>query len=254
MRRLFKLAGLLLLLPVASLLAYIAIAYVQVLFPLNSRPSDAVTTATSVEAYVVTNGVHTDLVFPLKTATIDWERYFPKKHFIAVPTTAAYIAIGWGDREFYLYTPEWKDLTVATALGAMTGQHASVLHVTYLSEEDLRQHAYRLPLSEENYQALISYVLASAAMLDQGLVPVANAHYSPQDAFYEARGTYSLFNTCNSWTGTGLQRAGARVGWWTPFDALVTWYLPRYQTEQTGQTGHAASGPERPKPAGALPP
>ncbi|MES2068835.1 MAG: TIGR02117 family protein [Pseudomonadota bacterium] len=248
MRRLVKLAGLLLLLPVASLLAYIAIAYVLVLFPLNSRPSG---TATTVEAYVLTNGVHTDLVFPLKTATIDWERYFPKKHFIAVPATAAYIAIGWGDRDFYLYTPEWKDLTVARAVGAITGQHASVLHVTYLSEEDLRRHAYRLSLGEENYRALISYVLASAATIDQQLLPVANAHYSPQDAFYEAHGTYSLFNTCNTWAGTGLQRAGARVGWWTPFDTLVTWHLPQYQA---GQAGQAVAGPERPKPAGALPP
>lgn len=216
--------GLALLLPAGLLLAYLAAAYLLVLFPLDASPLDQ---ASSAEAYVLTNGVHTDLVFPLKSATIDWERYFPRKDFVAIPADAAYIAIGWGDREFYLNTPEWKDLTVARALGALSGRHATLLHVTYLSKTDLRQYAYKLVLSEKNYRALADYALASAVISQQQAVPVPDRHYGPQDAFYEARGRYSLFNTCNSWVGTGLQRAHVKVSRWTPFDTLVTWYLIR---------------------------
>ncbi|HTD04631.1 TIGR02117 family protein [Undibacterium sp.] len=228
MRRLCKLAGILLLLPVGSLLAYIAIAYALLLFPLNATAPGA---AAAVQAYVITNDVHTDLVFPLRSSTVDWEQYFPKKDFAAVPADAAYIAIGWGDRDFYLNTPEWKDLTFARAVGALAGRHATVLHVSYLRRADLQQHAYRLALNAENYRTLVDYVLASAEMTDRQLRPVPNSHQDTQDAFYEARGKYSLFNTCNSWVGDGLRRAGVKVSRWTPFDTLVVWHLARYKPD-----------------------
>lgn len=225
MRRLLKIGALALLLPVALASAYIAAAYLMVLFPQDARPSAG---SPRIEAYVLTNGVHTDLVFPIKSAVIDWEQYFLRKDFIAVPASANYIAIGWGDRDFYLNTPEWKDLTIARALGAISGQHATLLHVTYLDKSDLRQYAYRLALDEKNYRALADYVLASSVIIGQQAVPVAGSHYSRQDAFYEARGRYSMFNTCNSWVGSGLQRAGIKVSRWTPFDTLVTWHLAPY--------------------------
>ncbi len=211
------------LLPTGILLAYIAAAFLLVLFPANSGPSPA---SASIEAYVLTNGVHTDLAFPVKNKTMDWERYFPKTQFAAVPADAGYIAIGWGDRDFYLNTPEWKDLSIASAAGALTGRHASLLHVTYASKADL-MHAYKLMLTEEAYRVLAGYVLASAKTLDRHFIQVPHSGYSWQDSFYEATGSYSMFNTCNTWVGKGLQRAGVKVSRWTPFDTLVVWYLPR---------------------------
>ncbi len=210
------------LLPAGILLAYIAAAFLLVLFPANSGPSPAA----GIEAYVVTNGVHTDLVFPVKNKMMDWERYFPKTQFAAVPADAGYIAIGWGDRDFYLNTPEWKDLSIAAAAGALTGRHATLLHVTYASKADLG-HAYKLTLTEQAYRALAEYVLASAKTQDQHFIQVPYSGYSRQDSFYEATGSYSMFNTCNTWVGKGLLRAGVKVGRWTPFDALVVWHLPR---------------------------
>ncbi|MFZ6647079.1 TIGR02117 family protein [Undibacterium sp. TJN25] len=219
-------AGLLLLvlLPINLALLYAAVAWTLVLFPLNSGSAAA---APAIDAYVLSNGVHTDLVFPVKSKLIDWESRFPKKDFAAVPADADYIAIGWGDRDFYLNTPEWKDLTLSRALGALTGRHGALLHVTYLRKADLLQQAYTMRLSEDSYRELILHVESSARLQDGRSVAVPG-RYGSQDAFYEALGSYSVFTTCNTWTGTGLRRAGIKVSRWTPFDTLVVWHLPRY--------------------------
>src|SRR5665811_228628 len=57
------------------------------------------------EIFITTNGVHLDIILPVKF--IDTE--FLKKLEI-LPQTK-YVAFGWGDKQFYINTPEWKDLT-----------------------------------------------------------------------------------------------------------------------------------------------
>ena len=136
---------------------------------------------------------------------------------------ASHLAFGWGDREFYLNTPQWADLTVSRALGALTGGNASLLHVTWLSRAQLRRGAYALPLSTAQYRQLTAYV--QATLPATGAVQIAGAHYGKQDAFYEALGSYNAFETCNTWTGRALRRAGIKTGRWTPFEQNVVWHL-----------------------------
>ena len=198
---------------------YVAVACALMFWPANAKAPPV----PELEAWVLSNGVHTDLVFPIRSAAIDWRQLFPLAHFEAVPPDAEFIAIGWGDREFYLNTPTWADLTASRALGAMLGGNRALLHVTYLRRVQLRRGAYRLPLSEAQYGQLAAYVRAS---LPSGrAVPIAGAHYGKDDAFYEAEGGYHLFETCNTWTGRALRHAGVTVSRWTPFDFNVTWHL-----------------------------
>jgi hypothetical protein len=42
-----------------------------------------------------------------------------------------YLAFGWGDKGFYLNTPEWADLKVSTALNAAFGLSSSAIHSTF---------------------------------------------------------------------------------------------------------------------------
>ena len=179
----------------------------------------------AVEAWVLSNGVHTDYVLPVRSILVDWQKLFPLSDFRAPPPDAEFIAIGWGDREFYLHTPTWADLTVARALGALAGRNRALLHVSYLRRAQLGAGAYRLPLSLVQYARLVDYV--RTALPEGQATPVAGAHYDRQDAFYEANGGYHLFETCNTWTGRGLRRAGVKVSRWTPFDFTVTWHLGR---------------------------
>lgn len=89
---------------------------------------------TRYNVFVLSNGVHTDLVFPVHTDIIDWEDVFPLNNNISQDSVYKYVAIGWGDKGFYLNTPEWKDLTAKTALVAALGFGETALHVTYYKD------------------------------------------------------------------------------------------------------------------------
>jgi uncharacterized protein (TIGR02117 family) len=206
-------------------MAYFAIAFGLLLFPVNSDNPPA---AGPVLAYVYSNGVHTDLVLPVHSQGVDWSQVFPAKHFSEMPRDAAYVAIGWGDREFYLNTPQWKDLTVGRALQALSGSGHSLLHVSYLLQADVQSAVHALPLSADQYASLVKYVDAALVRNNEGQgLNVPGQHYGPHDAFYEARGSYNLFTTCNTWIGRGLRQAGVKVSAWTPLASQVLWHLPR---------------------------
>jgi uncharacterized protein (TIGR02117 family) len=138
------------------------------------------------------------------------------------------VAIGWGDREFYLHTPHWQDLTAARALHALSGSGSTLLHVSYLRRADLQAGELRaLPLSAAQYASLVKHVDAALVRSGAGRgTPVPGQHYGAQDAFYEARGSYSLFTTCNEWVGRGLRQAGVKISRWTPLASQVMWHLP----------------------------
>lgn len=140
-----------------------------------------------------------------------------------MPPDAEFIAIGWGDREFYLNTPTWADLTASRAAGALLGGKRALIHVSYLQRGQLQNGAYKLPLSQTQYAQLVDYV--RAALPSGQAIPIAGAHYGDNDAFYEAEGGYNLFETCNTLTGRGLRQAGVTVSRWTPFDFNVVWHL-----------------------------
>lgn len=199
---------------------YLAVACSLMFWPIHAKPS---TEAPTVQAWVLSNGVHTDLVFPIRSASVDWQQLFPLADFKAVPPDAEFIAIGWGDREFYLNTPTWADLTASRAVGALLGGNRALIHVSYLQRGQLGNGAYKLQLSQAQYLQLVNYV--RAALPSGRAIPVAGAHYGDNDAFYDAEGGYNLFETCNTWTGRGLRRAGVTVSHWTPFDFNVVWHL-----------------------------
>ena len=195
---------------------YVGVAAALMLWPANAR---APAEPPSIEAYVLSNGVHTDLVLPVRSAAIDWRALFDPHDAKAPPPDAEFVAIGWGDRDFYLHTPTWADLTLRRTVGALFGANASLLHVTWLTRVQLRQGAYAMPLSQRQYLALVAHVRGS---LPGGrTIALPGAGYGPDDAFYEAKGSYHLFETCNTWTGRGLRRAGVPVSRWTPFDFNV---------------------------------
>ena len=74
-----------------------------------------------VDIFILSNGVHTDIVVPVKNDTFDWSKQIKFEHTKAKDSTAKYVAMGWGDRGFYLETPTWADLKASNALKAATG-------------------------------------------------------------------------------------------------------------------------------------
>lgn len=179
-----------------------------------------------VRILVVSNGVHTDLALPAAHACKDWTALFPKDSFGASNARYSHIAFGWGDKGFYLNTPEWSDLKASTAFNAAFGLSSTAMHVRYLKDPARRQNCVELRISETAYRELIRYIESSFRLAAGHPVKIDHKGYGRFDLFYEAEGTYSLFNTCNTWTNRGLQTAGVKVACWSPFAAGLMNSLP----------------------------
>ena len=210
---------------VALMLAAVAL-YVATAFALPLLPTRAPAPTPDVEAYVTSDGVHTDIVLPVRSARIDWTTVFDPAHFPSMPPDAAFVAIGWGDREFYLNTPQWRDLTPGRAVRALSGIARSLVHVTWLRRQDLAaRRPWLLPLDAAGHDALVRHITASLEGGQAPARPVPGRHQGRTDAFFEARGAYNAFTTCNTWTGQALRTARVPVSPWTPFASNVVWRL-----------------------------
>jgi uncharacterized protein (TIGR02117 family) len=173
-----------------------------------------------VTIYILGNGVHTDVVIPAKTNYKDWSQSILYKNTRGNDTSLPYLAIGWGDKGFYLKTPTWSDLKFRTAFDAAFGLSTAAMHATFFKNLKEGNQCVKLDIDKEQYQRLITYIENSLQTdsLGQPIVIQTEVRYNMDDAFYEARGRYSLFHTCNTWTNNALKACGQKACWWTPFE------------------------------------
>ena len=179
-----------------------------------------------VEIMVMDNGIHTDLVLPVKTSIIDWRKYLHPSDYAGADTNFAYVASGWGNRRFYMETPEWKDLRLDVALTSALGFGRSAMHVYYLPKR-LNPGKTQVPLriSEEQYKALVEHIRNTFQQNQNGsFLLIKGKGYTATDNFYEAHGRFSIFKTCNSWTNGTLKAAGIETVFWAPVPHLM---MPR---------------------------
>jgi len=211
----FKIAFNVLLGTIEFFVFYFIFAVVFSLIPVDAFDKTA---EDEIEIFIRSNGVHTDLVLPAVNEYKDWTRQIPVANTLVNDPSVNYIAFGWGDKGFYLNTPTWGDLTFSTAFKAMFALGTSAMHVTYYKNIKTGENCKRIKINKAGYIKLIQYIEESFAMEQNVPVLISGYHYGDYDSFYEAKGKYSLINTCNSWTNAGLKNCGAKACLWTPFD------------------------------------
>lgn len=178
--------------------------------------------------YILTNGVHTDLVLPYRNDRKDWSLQLSYRNTAAQDTAINYVAFGWGDKGFYLETPTWADLKASTAFKAMFFLSTSAMHVTFYRNMTEGEHCRRIWLSKARYEDLVRYIETSFKQDSAGQFDYIEGHaYGAHDGFYEAHRTYNLFFTCNTWANSGLKSAGLRACLWTPLDKGIFYQYRR---------------------------
>lgn len=199
-----------------ALALYGAAAVVLSRIPVRRRPPDG---PQEVEVYILSNGVHTDVVVPVRNAQMDWDQLVSYADTPAADPTMDFVGIGWGDKGFYLNTPTWAELSPRVAFEAMFWLSTTAMHATFHHRPAEGPECVRLLLTRAEYARLVRFIRATFAYDARGRTQHIRGHsYGPYDAFYEAKGTYNLFYTCNSWTNAALKSAGQRAALWTPFD------------------------------------
>ena len=175
---------------------------------------------TTVAIYIKTNGVHTDIVVPVRNGHMDWSRQVLFANTVSKDTAFRYLAVGWGDKGFYLQTPEWKDLKASVALKAAFALSTSAMHATFYRQMNENEQCKKIIIRQSQYDQLIKYIDESFQHNADGSYQhiVTNANYGKTDAFYEAKGRYSLFYTCNTWANQALKSCCQRAALWTLTD------------------------------------
>lgn len=201
---------------VEYLLLYVVIGFFISFIAVNRKAKDP----NDVSIYILSNGVHTDLVLPIKTAEMDWSELVKYEHTKAKDSTAQFVAFGWGDKGFYLETPTWAELKPSVAFKAAFALSESAIHTTFYKQLQESEKCVKITVSKANYKRLVQYIQNS---FDKGennqLIHIpTTANYGNNDTFYEAEGTYSLLYTCNSWANNGLKACQQKASLWALLD------------------------------------
>jgi len=161
--------------------------------------------------YLVTNGVHLNIILPKELTShelLDGLKYIK---------TDKYFSFGWGDKNFYLNTPTWDDLTFNNAFQALFTKSPTLIHLTRYSTD--REYWVEIKVNQKQLNKINQYI-QKAFFLDSlnNKILLKNKGYYNNDDFYEALGSYSCFKTCNSWVNTCLIESNIKACLWTPFD------------------------------------
>lgn len=200
-----------------AVILYVILALLIPLIPVSAEKTDD---PKVIEAYILTNGVHTDIVVPTQSEFIDWSTKIPFSNTTGKKTGYKFTSFGWGDKGFYLDTPTWADLKASTAIKAAFWMSQSAMHVTFYNNMKEGDDCEKIMLTAKQYQDLIQFIDAKFDKDANGNYQVINtdAVYSNNDAFYDATGSYSFLYTCNTWTNNALKVAGQKAALWTPTD------------------------------------
>ncbi|MDQ4088170.1 MAG: TIGR02117 family protein [Pseudomonadota bacterium] len=197
---------------------YLLAALIGSLVPVNrgwEEPEQGIT------VYLANNGIHADIVMPVRAQDLDWEPLVPKSHFAAPDPGARWVAFGSGEERVYLETPRWRDIKPKTIWSALTGGRR-VMHVEWVSNPGYVDRAIRL--RPEEYRRLWAAIRADFEHGADGRPQLIDAPgYGRSDAFYWATGKASAIRTCNSWAANRLRIAGIETSLWPPFVQGLVW-------------------------------
>jgi hypothetical protein len=151
--------------------------------------------------YVVHHGsLHTGLT--VKRSDIPSGIWPAHKHY----GSSKYIEVGWGDDDGYR-----KPLTAAIALKALGGSKRTVLLVDGFNQSvnakysDHKFTVLAVDLEPAGFARLCQHVHRTHALDRDGRpIPLGGG-------WFRARGTYSAFNTCNTWIAAALRDAGCPI-------------------------------------------
>ena len=195
---------------------YLVAALIGSVVPVNgswTEPAEGTT------IYIADNGIHADIIMPVKAQGLDWSEFVPRSD---IPSAEGqWIAFGSGEQRVYLDTPTWWDITPRTIWSALTGGKR-VMHVEYVPDPGYAVRQIRL--RPEEYRRLWAAIRADFALDPHGRPKrIAHPGYGPSDAFYRAVGKESALRTCNSWAANWLRLAGVKTSAWPAFVQGLVW-------------------------------
>lgn len=186
---------------------YFLVSLILILIPVNNEKENL---EKNKSIYLSSNGVHLNIIIAkneLHPKLLDGLKHFENDN---------YFAFGWGDKNFYLNTPNWSDLTFINASRALFLKSNALIHLERYSTIQLNWVEIKV---NQNQLNKINQYIDKTFYLDalNKKIVLNDKGYSYNDDFYEALGSFSCFKTCNTWVNTGLKESQIKAFLWTPF-------------------------------------
>lgn len=197
-----------------------------------------------VEIYITSNGLHTDIVIPIETQNQLQNKFFTILNQDSVMSSYfqsnyKWLSVGWGDKGFYNESYNGNFPSVPTILNAALLPSETLMHIDfYRNNLKEGEHCKKIKLKKEEYQNLLQHIEASFRTVNENtenqitkfaslpqFVRLPQKGYSKTDYFFEAKGNYHLFYTCNSWTNEGLLKANRKTAHFAPFAQTILYHL-----------------------------
>lgn len=203
---------------------YFLFAYLLTIIPANRSFSPQ---TGGVDLYVISNGVHTDICFSTKDANLDWNTILNFDDFKTPSSRLQYLSIGWGDKGFYFDTPTWADLSAKTAATAAFIPSPTAIHVTALNRTPIVGEMIRqTKVSKAQLLKIENYIKDHLQLKNDKAILIDCCRYEGfDDNFYEAKGSYHMLRTCNTWANQVLKTGGIRTATWAPFDKCILYHF-----------------------------
>ncbi|HTE40265.1 MAG TPA: DUF2459 domain-containing protein [Steroidobacteraceae bacterium] len=152
--------------------------------------------------YIISHGWHTGIVVAREQLG---------QHLQFVPTDLGenkYYEFGWGEKDFY----QAPKNTLGLALKAAFWKNDAVMHVVAIPDDPLQAFpdstGVELHVSSEGLRQLTDTIATFFKPDANGEIKSTRDGLYGHSRFFEANGSYYLFNTCNTWSAEILAEAG----------------------------------------------
>ena len=204
LNRIVKSIGAIFLIPVM----YLLVSFILLMIPVNDKKDHS---EKNNSIFLQSNGVHLSIIIAknqLHPSLLEGLKYLDNDTFFA---------FGWGDKNFYLTTPNWSDLTANNAFRALFVKSNALIHLSRYS--NTKEDWVEIKVNQ-NQLSKINHYIDKTFFLDtlNNKIVLNNKGYSHNDDFYEAVGSFTCFNTCNTWVNSAFKESSIKAFWWTPFD------------------------------------
>lgn len=155
--------------------------------------------------YFIYRDWHTSILLDAKTVALH------SRHLQQDAEAQRYLRIGWGDGNYF--TGKSKTFGAATK-ALIASSHSALQVITYAQPPFASIPVHTLVpivITDKGMRELVRYLDESFALGESGGSVTLHAHVNDAGNFYKARGHYSVFTNCNTWSGRALQSAGLPV-------------------------------------------
>ncbi len=192
------------------LMAGLTIGLVALVGLFTPRKGEGNATATcAYQVCMARFGYHSMLIIPAENRLYSW-----RGRFSGVDQTIQYVGVGWGERTWYVDPPSSSVAQLIQGTRALLLPNASIIKIQRYSDFPEHYQTECIGVTPNHYLQLIAFI-QQTFLTDAKNQPILVTTDKELNAtFYEAKGTYSLFNNSNHWTARGLQVAGADTPLW----------------------------------------